>query len=118
VFLDILSWILILSGGVFGVISAIGVLRMPDIYTRMHAASIADTIALGLMCGGMMLQAGWTIVTIKLILILVFIFFASPTTTHALAKAAIAGGIKPILHEDRRKKVSDKTSNKDKGEKS
>jgi len=111
-FLDILSWILILSGGVFGIISAIGILRMPDVYTRMHAASIADTMAIGLMFTGMMLQAGWTIVTVKLILILLFIFFASPTTTHALAKAAVAGGIKPILHEDRRKKISKKTLRK------
>ncbi|MEE2999935.1 MAG: monovalent cation/H(+) antiporter subunit G [Pseudomonadota bacterium] len=111
-FLDVLSWILLLSGGVFGVISAVGVLRMPDVYTRMHAASIADTIAIGLTFGGMMLQAGLTIITIKLVLILVFIFFASPTTTHALAKAAIAGGIKPILHEDRRKKTSNKKPKK------
>ena len=110
--LDILSWILIMAGGILGVISAVGVLRMPDVYTRMHAASIADTLAIGLMFTGMMLQAGWTIVTIKLILILLFIFFASPTTTHALAKAAIAGGIKPILHEDRRKKVSKRKTRK------
>ncbi len=110
--LDILSWILIMAGGILGVISAVGVLRMPDVYTRMHAASIADTLAIGLMFTGMMLQAGWTIVTIKLILILLFIFFASPTTTHALAKAAIAGGIKPILHEDRRKKVSKRKTGK------
>jgi multicomponent Na+:H+ antiporter subunit G len=60
------------------------------------------------MFAGMMLQAGWTIVTVKLILILLFIFFASPTTTHALAKAAVAGGIKPILHEDRRKQITKK----------
>ena len=110
--LDIVSWILILTGGVFGLISAVGILRMPDVYTRMHAASIADTMAIGLMFTGMMIQAGWTIVTVKLILILLFIFFASPTTTHALAKAAIAGGIKPILHEDRRKKISKKKSPK------
>ena len=110
--LDIFSWILIMAGGILGVISAVGVLRMPDVYTRMHAASIADTSAIGLMFTGMMLQAGLTIVTIKLILILLFIFFASPTTTHALAKAAIAGGIKPILHEDRRKKVSKRKTRK------
>jgi len=121
-FLDVLSWILLLSGGVFGVISAIGVLRMPDVFTRMHAASIADTIAIGLMFGGMMLQEGWTIVSVKLVLILLFMLFASPTTTHALAKAAIAGGVKPLLHEDRRKKVrkkiSNKTTPKNKGKKS
>jgi multicomponent Na+:H+ antiporter subunit G len=110
--LDIVSWILILAGGIFGIISAIGILRMPDVYTRMHAASIADTMAIGLIFAGLMLQAGWTIVTVKLILILLFIFFASPTTTHALAKAAIAGGIKPILHEDRRKKTPKKKPRK------
>ena len=110
--LDTLSWVLILSGGIFGIISAVGVLRMPDIFTRIHAASIADTMALGLMFAGMMIQAGWTIVTVKLMLILLFVFFASPTTTHALAKAAIAGGVKPVLHEDRRKKISKKKSRK------
>jgi len=85
---------------------------MPDVFTRMHAASIGDTMALGLMCVGMMLQAGLTIITIKLALILLFIFFVSPTTTHALAKAAIAGGVKPMLHEDKRKKPRKRKSSK------
>ncbi len=101
-FIDILSWILIVIGGTFSIISAVGILRLPDVYTRMHAAGIGDTLALGALCGGMILQAGWTIVTIKLLLILLFMFFASPTTTHALAKAAIAGGLKPLIDEDRR----------------
>jgi multicomponent Na+:H+ antiporter subunit G len=100
--IDILSWILIVIGGVFSIISAIGILRFPDVYTRMHAAGIGDTLALGALVAGMILQAGWTIVTAKLLLILLFMFFASPATTHALAKAAIAGGAKPILDEDRR----------------
>ena len=103
--LDIASWICLVLGGLFGIISAIGLLRMPDVFTRMHAASIGDTMAPGLMCVGMMLQTGLNIITIKLALILLFMFFASPTTTHALAKAAIAGGVKPSLHEDRRKKT-------------
>jgi len=101
-FIDILSWILIVIGGTFSIISAVGILRLPDVYTRMHAAGIGDTLALGALCGGMILQAGWTFVTIKLLLILLFMFFASPTTTHALAKAAIAGGLKPLIDEDRR----------------
>jgi len=99
--IDMLSWILIVIGGGLSIISAVGILRLPDVFTRMHAAGIGDTLALGSLCAGMMLQAGWTIVTIKLALILLFMFFASPTTTHALAKAAIAGGVKPILNEDR-----------------
>tara|TARA_S200000501_G_scaffold78958_1_gene70745 strand:+ start:9105 stop:9332 length:228 start_codon:yes stop_codon:yes gene_type:complete len=68
----------------------------------MHAAGLGDTLALGAFGLGMMLQAGWTIVSVKLLLILLFMFFASPTTTHALAKAAMAGKIKPIVAQDRR----------------
>ena len=99
--IEYLSWIFIIIGSVFSVISAIGILRLPDVYTRMHAAAIGDTLALGSLAFGMMLQAGWTIVTVKLSLILLFMFFAAPTTPHALAKAALAGGAKPILEEDR-----------------
>ncbi|MBT3990666.1 MAG: monovalent cation/H(+) antiporter subunit G [Rhodospirillaceae bacterium] len=104
--IDILSWILILLGGAFSIISAVGILRLPDVYTRMHAAGIGDTLALGALALGMMLQAGLTIVTVKLFLILLFMFFASPTTTHALAKAALAGGLKPQVDEDQRETPS------------
>ena len=100
--IDISSWILILIGCIFSIISAIGILRLPDVYTRMHAAGLGDTLALGAFGFGMMLQAGWTIVSVKLLLILLFMFFASPTTTHALAKAAMAGKIKPMVTQDRR----------------
>jgi multicomponent Na+:H+ antiporter subunit G len=99
--IDAFSWILIIVGGTFSIISAIGILRLPDVFTRMHAAGIGDTLALGALSAGMMLQAGWTIVTVKLVLIIVFVAFASPTTTHALAQAAIVGGLEPMLDEDR-----------------
>lgn len=100
--IDILSWMCMVGGGVFLVISAVGVYRFPDVFTRMHAASVGDTLALGLMMAGMVLQAGFTLATVKLLLILLFMFFAGPATTHALAKAAISGGVNPILSEDRR----------------
>lgn len=99
---DILSWAFIVVGGVFAVIGGIGVVRMPDVFTRMHAAGITDTMGAGFLIVGMMFQAGWTIVTIKLILILAFIFFTSPTATHALAQAALSGGVEPENTEDRR----------------
>lgn len=102
--LDIFSWFFILSGGFFLLVGGIGVLRMPDLFTRMHAAGMTDTLGSGLMIIGMMLQAGFTLITVKLLLILVFTFFASPTATHALAQAAISVGIKPQLEEDRRPK--------------
>ena len=94
--IDILSWALILGGVVFSVVGGIGLIRMPDLFTRMHAAGLIDTLGLGLIAIGLMLQAGWTIVTVKLVLLLAFVFFTGPTGTHALAKAALHGGVQPL----------------------
>jgi len=95
--LDILSWILLLAGGAFCMIGALGLVRMPDFFTRMHAASVTDTLGAGLLLLGLMLQAGLSLVTVKLIVIGLLIFFTSPTSTHALAQAALARGLKPLL---------------------
>ena len=95
--LDVLSWILLLAGGAFCMIGALGLVRMPDFFTRMHAASVTDTLGAGLLLLGMVLQAGFTLVTVKLIVIGLLIFFTSPTSTHALAQAALARGLKPLL---------------------
>lgn len=85
---NIASWVLLLGGGFFLVVGAIGLVRMPDFFTRMHAASVTDTAGAGLMLAGLMLQGGWSLVTFKLFAILVFLLFTSPTATHALARAA------------------------------
>lgn len=99
---DVVSWICIITGSVFLLIGGIGVLRLPDIFTRMHAAGLTDTLGAGLITLGLMFQAGPNLVTAKLILMLVFVFFASPTATHALAQAALSVGLKPLLDEDLR----------------
>jgi len=95
--LDILSWGFILSGGAFLLIGGLGLIRLPDFYTRMHAAGIIDTLGADLMLMGMVLQAGFTLVTVKLLLIGVFIFITSPTSTHAVANAALVAGLEPKL---------------------
>ena len=92
---DLLSWALLVAGGLFSVVGGIGMIRLPDLFTRMHAASIIDTLGIGLMTLGLLLQADSWIVAIKLLLILLFILFTTPTSTHALAKAALHGGVKP-----------------------
>lgn len=97
--LDILSWILILIGGAFGVIGGIGIVRMPSFFTRIHAAGMAETMCAPPILLAMMIQSGWTLVTFKLVLILIFLFLTSPTATHALAKAALHGGVQPLDHE-------------------
>lgn len=94
---EILSWMLLLGGGFFLMVGGAGLLRLPDFYTRLHAAGITDTLGAGLILLGLMLQAGPTLVTIKLILIGVFLFFTSPTATHAVANAAFVAGLKPRL---------------------
>lgn len=95
--IDAASWLLLGAGGFFCTVGALGLLRMPDFYTRMHAASVTDTLGAGFILLGLALQAGLTLVTVKLVFIGLLIFFASPTATHALAKAALTRGVEPLL---------------------
>jgi len=71
---DIASWALIIAGSFFTVVGAIGLVRMPDVYTRMHAASVTDTLGAGLLLAGLMVQAGLGLMTLKLLFILVSSF--------------------------------------------
>jgi multicomponent Na+:H+ antiporter subunit G len=93
--IDILSWIMLTAGGAFVFIGGLGALRMPNLYTRMHAASLTDTMAAVLILGGIMLQAGATLASIKLAAILLFLLITSPTASNALASAAILSGLQP-----------------------
>ena len=93
--LDILSWISIGIGIVFVMVGSLGLIRMPDLFTRLHASSVADTAGASFMLLGFMLQAGLSLVTLKLVLILVFLLFTAPTAAHALAHAALLGGVVP-----------------------
>lgn len=95
--LDLASWILLVAGGLFCLVGGLGVLRMPDFYTRVHAASVTDILGAGLVLLGLLLQAGWTLVAVKLLVIGLLIFFTSPAATHALAKAALGRGLEPLL---------------------
>ena len=93
--LDSLSWLLLTTGGLFVLVGGIGALRMPNLYTRMHAASVTDTMGAVLVIAGVMLQAGPSLVTVKLAAILLFLLTTSPTASYALASAALLAGIKP-----------------------
>lgn len=98
VILDTASWIFLVSGGLVLITGAIGMLRFPDFFTRLHAASVVDTLGCMLIVLGLLLQAGFTIVSIKLVLIVIFILFTSPAAAHALAKSALHGQLKPQLN--------------------
>ena len=92
---DILSWISIGIGAAFILVGGLGLVRMPDVFTRLHASSVADTAGAGFILLGFMFQAGLSLTTLKLVLIFVFLVFTAPTATHALAQAALLDGVRP-----------------------
>ncbi|MEP2943617.1 MAG: monovalent cation/H(+) antiporter subunit G [Hyphomicrobiales bacterium] len=95
--IDMISGAMLIIGSFFLVVGAIGLIRMPDIFTRMHAVSVSETMGVGLMLGGLMIQGGFTFVTFKLVCLFLLIFFVSPVASHAIARAAMADGVQPIL---------------------
>ncbi len=100
--IDILSWVCLFAGGLLGIVGGIGIHRFPDFYSRLHAAGITDTLCAMLILFGLGLQAGFTLAAFKLALIFVFLFFTTPTASHALANAALHSGLKPKLDMDGR----------------
>lgn len=102
---DVLSWVLILVGSFFTIVGAVGLVRMPELFTRMHAASITDTLGATFLILGMMLQAGASLVALKLLFLLVLFFFTGPVVTHALAQSALHEKVEPLLAEDRRQRA-------------
>lgn len=94
---EVLSWVFIVAGSVFVLIGGIGLIRLPDFYTRIHAAGITDTMGAWLILIGLMFTAGWTLITVKLFMLLFFLAATSPLASHALAKAALMRGLEPML---------------------
>ena len=93
--INIASWVLMSVGGFFVFVGGVGALRMPDLYTRMHAASVTDSIAPMLIIAGLLLQSGFTLPSVKLVAILLFLLITGPTATNALASAALLSGKRP-----------------------
>ncbi len=90
---DAVTWVFLLAGSFFAVVGGIGIVRLPDFYSRIHGAGITDTMGAGLILVGLMIQSGWSLVTFKLFMILALLFLTGPTSTHALANAALVAGL-------------------------
>lgn len=97
--LDALSWICLVGGGFFCIAGGVGVLRLPDFFSRLHASGVIDTLGAGLILLGLLLQADSFAVAIRLLLIFVLLLLTVPTATHALAKSALHGGLEPELDD-------------------
>ena len=95
--LDIVSSILLLAGVFFGLSGAVGLFKFPDFFTRVHAASVTDSIAAILIIGGLLLQTSFDLNTAKLLFVLLFLMITSPTASHALAKSARHGGLLTLV---------------------
>ena len=95
--LHLLSWILIMTGLFFAITGAVGLFKLPDFYTRIHAASVADTSCAALILTGLMLNTDFNLITVKLGFILLLLWFTGPISSHSLAKAARESGLIPLL---------------------
>ena len=93
----ILSWALLLGGAFFLLTGSLGMVRLPDVFTRMHAAGMTDTMGAGRIVVGLAVYNGADLVTVRLLLILAFLWFTSPVATHAVAKAALSVGLRPYM---------------------
>lgn len=96
---DLLTGLLLLTGSGFLLVGGIGVLRLPDFYSRLHAAGIIDTLGMMLILAGLMIQGGFTLITVKLFMVMVLILFTGPSACHALARAALHAGYPAKLDE-------------------
>lgn len=102
--MELLSWIVvmiasicILGGAFCSVVGGLGIVRLPDFYSRLHSGGVTDTAGAGLILLGLMIYSGFNLVTAKLLMILFFFLITSPSACHALAKAAMKHGVEPEL---------------------
>lgn len=92
-----LAAVAVTAGGLFGLLSAVGMLRLPDLFTRMHAASKAGLLAGGLMLLGVALASGDSAIVLRALLGALFLALTTPVSAHLLARAAIKSGHLPLI---------------------
>lgn len=93
--MTIVTTVLLVLGLLFILLAVVGVLRLPDFYTRLHAMGKCDTLGVTLVLIALAVYEGWSFSSAKLLLISVFIGLANPTATHALGRAALKSGLQP-----------------------
>ncbi len=101
--LNTLALIFIVVGLFFMIVGAIGLIRFPDFYTRVHATGKCDTLGEGMMLLGFILYEGMNLVSVKILLLVIFIFVTSPTAVHAILNVAYTRGVEPWKKGDERR---------------
>ncbi|MEL6504129.1 MAG: monovalent cation/H(+) antiporter subunit G [Pseudomonadota bacterium] len=92
---DVASWISFIAGGFFLFVGSLGMLRFQDFWARLHGAAVIDSAGAGLILLGIMFQTGFSLITVKLIAIVLFLLITGPTASHAVANAAFVSGSRP-----------------------
>ena len=100
ILLDILTWLFIIPGALLLIIGGVGMITMPDVFARIHAASLVDTLGMLLLVLGMLIIEGFSQNALRLLMVAFFILFTAPVATHALSRAALKEGAEPQLHEE------------------
>lgn len=95
-----MSWALLGIGSFFVLVGGIGMLRMPDLYTRMHACSVTESMGTLLVVAGLMLHTGWDLASFKLFAVFLFLMFTGPVASYALANSALIAGVTPKVVND------------------
>jgi multicomponent Na+:H+ antiporter subunit G len=94
--MEILAALLVVVGTFFGFVATVGIIRLPDLYSRLHAASKSDTLGSVLSLAGVAVVLGLSTESVKLVFLLVFLFVTSPTAAHAIARAAKEQEVEPV----------------------
>lgn len=97
--LDALSWFFLMTGSFFSIVGGVGIIRLPEFFSRLHGGGITDTLGAALIVIGLLFQVagGFSLVSVKLLMILFFLLITSPSSCHALAKSAMSQGLEPVL---------------------
>lgn len=106
--IDLLSGLCLATGSLLCLIGGIGLLRLPDVFSRLHAASVNETLGTPLILLGLALQVGPEIASLKLILIALFILVTNPTAAQALSRAALHAGERPKVDPKAQEELSSK----------
>jgi len=103
----VIAIILIAAGVFFLMVSVLGLLRLPDFYTRTHAVGKSETLGSILVLSGLAVYNGWELSTVKILFILFFVLIANPTATHAIARAALRTGRQPWTRQKTKQKAKE-----------
>ena len=95
-FLPYLSGFSLAIGTLALVVGSLGLIRLPDVFSRIHAVGMMDTAGVGFIVLGMMIHEGFSLISVKLAAVAVFLFFTSPIATHAVAQVAHKSGFSPV----------------------